>query len=334
MTPTELLALYSGGFRGFIPDPRADAEFEDHLRAKGLYAFAAEAIEDYHLQDVGKGKLSLTFLAAERLYPGCLPGGAQGRGSCVAWSTRNAALVSYCAYLLYGDNTERFAPPKVSDTAIANGVFSTEGIYWWRRTMSIDGWTCSSAADVVIKQCGLLERKAYPEIDLDLTTYSASTEGKWGGLRSLPPETVAEVCKQHLVTNATVVKGYDQARAMIASGYALSSCGSEAFENKRDSWGVCKRNFGDSWAHAMAIQAVDDRPETIAKYGCGLVNVQNSWGSYLTGEDRINGTDQRIPVGSFWARWEDVENRYFVALGPSIGWKAAKLPDWGLEGIL
>lgn len=197
MNPQELVDLYDSGFKGFEPDWRADADLIDHIKSVGGYASAADAIDDYKLTDNGKGKLSLPYLAAEELYPHCLPGGAQGRGSCVAWSTRNAALVSYCAYLRYGTNTESFTAPVVSDVAIDNGVFSTESVYWWRRKNS-DGWQCSAAAKVAVTECGLMERKPYPHLDLDLTRYSASTEGRWvqGFRRPMLPTSVPSTCAE------------------------------------------------------------------------------------------------------------------------------------------
>ena len=330
MTTTEIIQSYERGFKGFVPDPQADADLEIFLRESGGYASAGDAIDDYSLSDTGKGKLSLPYLAALTFYPNCLPGGAQGRGSCVAWSTRNAALVSYCAYLMYGPNSEKYRPPEVSPVAIANGVFSTEGIYWHRRR-AMDGWTCSAAAEVAIKECGLLLRQRYPEVNLDLTEYSAATEGKWG--LTVPPEEVRKICEQHLVGSATVAKGWEQVRDMLANGFALSTCGGESWSRERDAFGVCKRT-PEGWSHAMAIIAADDRPSIHERYGCGLVCVQNSWGNYLRGADIVQGTNFRIPVGSFWARWDDFKDRYCVALGPSKGWPAAKLPDWGLGGVI
>lgn len=331
MSPTEeIISKYEGGFLGYIPDPRADADLEEYLREHNGYASAGDAIDDYSLRDVGKGRLSLPFLAALNFFPGCLPGGAQGRGSCVAWSTRNAALVSYCSYIMYGQNNERFSLPLVSPVAIDNGVFSTEGIYWFRGKAS-DGWQCSAAAQVAVSKCGLLVRQKYQEVGLDLTEYSSSTEGRWG--LTQPPEEVRAICGQHLCSSATVAKGWEEVRDMIANGYALSTCGMESWNKERDAFGVCKRT-SEGWAHAMAAIACDDRPEVHERYGCGLLLIQNSWGNYLKGPDQIRGTNFRIPVGSFWARWEDCKSRYFVALGPSKGWPAAKLPDWGLKGVI
>lgn len=332
MKPQIVLDYESGRLKGYVPDPEADRGLATYLTEHGGYADAGDAIADYGLTNSGAGKLWLTYRAATTLFPGCLPGGYQQRGSCVAWSSRNAALVSYCAYIMYGRNEERFAIPVVSDTGIINGVASTEGVYWFRAHGS-DGWQCSAAAQVLIEKCGLLLRKNYPEIGLDLTRYDKNTEGRWGA--SPPPENVREICRQHLCSNATVVKNWESARDMLANGYALSTCGSEAFVDTRDDWGVCKQNHGDSWAHAMAAVAADDRPETVAKYGCGLLLIQNSWPeAYLSGPTTIHGTSLQIPPGSFWAKWTDLQDRYMVAIGPSKGWPANKLPDWGLSQIL
>lgn len=332
MTTPDIVKQYESGLQGFVPDEAADRSFAEYLSEHGGYANAGDAIDDYGLFGAGEGKLSLPFLAAMNYYPGCLPGGFQKRGSCVAWSTRNAALVSYCAYIAYGKNDERFVLPQVSPLAIENGVASTEGVYWFRGKAS-DGWQCSSAAQVAIENCGLLIRQRYDEVGLDLTQYDVNLEGRWGLAR--PPEAVQEICRQHLCSSATVAKGWEQVRDMLANGYALSTCGMEAFTGERDAYGVCQRDHGKSWAHAMAAIAADDRREIVERYGCGLVLIQNSWpASYLRGPNIIIGTSFRIPASAFWAKWDDVKNRYFVALGPSKGWPANKLPDWGLGGIL
>lgn len=321
---------YERGLTGFIPNPGANDALDAYLTSHGGYARAGTAIDRFSLADTGKGRLTLPYIAALTMYPDCLPGGAQERGSCVAWTTRNAALVSYCAYLAYGENTEKFVAPSVSPEGIKNGVCSTEGIYWFRAHGG-DGWDCASAAQVAIEKCGLLIRKPYPEIDLDLTKYNVKTEGRWGA--SPPPANVRDVCDNNLVSNATVCHTWEEVRDMIANGYALATCGGESFSHERNSDGVCSRT-PQGWAHAMAYIAADDRPETIAKYNCGLVLLQNSWGNYLQGTDVIRGTNIKIPVGSFWARWSDVKNRRSIALGPAAGWPAARLPNWGLEGVL
>lgn len=326
---------YRSGLQGYVPDPKADREFERHLRANSQYVFAGDAIDDYGLNEVGKDTVSLPYLAALELYPHCLPGGAQQHGSCVAWATRNAIMVSFCAYLKYGQNLEKFAAPVVSPLAASHGAFSQEAIYWYRRHRG-DGWQGSAAAQVVTSECGLVPRQKYDELGLDLTEYNPNTEVKYG--LTVPPENIRKAFSQHLCGSATVCKGWDQVRSMVASGYALQTCGMEAWEFKRDAYGVARRDRRDSWSHALAVIAVDDRPDIRERYSSdgksGLVLVQNSWGNVNEGPDIVFGTSHRIPPGSFWSRWEDFKDRYMVALGPSKGWPAMRLPNWGTEGIL
>jgi hypothetical protein len=330
MTEDSIQYQYEHGLLGYVPDKQADADYEHWLSSTNQYAHAHDAIGAFTLDGKGKGKVALPYLAAIDMYPNCLPGGRQMRGSCVAWSTRNALMVSFCSYLTYGENKERYTAPKISEEGCANGAFSTDAIYWFRRH-GRDGWQCSSAAKVATEEAGLVVRKNYPEIDINLTTYSPDTEGRWGS--RLPPQEVRDVVSQHLSGSSTVCKTWEDVRDIVASGYACSTCGMEAWQMGRDENGVAMRSRG-SWAHAMAVTGVDDRPEIHQKYGCGLVLVQNSWGNVNKGGDRVYKTDKKIPPGSFWARWNDFSGRYIVALGPCKGWPAMKLPNWGAEGIL
>jgi hypothetical protein len=134
------------------------------------------ACSQYGLEDSGKGKLSLTFMPVLELYPDSLPGGAQGRGDCVSWSTRNAALLTMCNDITSGKPDEVSGrlegAPEISDTARLNGVLSTEAIYNWRRHGG-DGWDRPSAIDVLIKESGMWLRKKYDEINVDFTAYSS-----------------------------------------------------------------------------------------------------------------------------------------------------------------
>ena len=327
--PEDALRWYGQGFRGCQYSPSADRELGRVIASKGQSYSGETACRSYNLTGSGQGVLALPYLAALELYPDCLPGGAQGRGSCVAWSTRNAAWVSYCAYLKYGTNESRSRPPALSPEAVHNGCASTEAIYWHRKKDS-DGWFCHSAVQVAIQEAGLVLRKEYPELGLDLTKYSAQTEGKWG--RTPPPASVRDMCDDHLVKNATKCDDFETICDMLANGYALTTCGSEGFSDRRNDWGICSRQ--GTWHHAMAVIASDSRPATIDRWGQGLLLFQNSWGDYLTGTDFIKNSNHRIPVGSFWALWSDVANREYIALGPSVGWPANKIPDSGLKDVL
>ena len=254
-SPEDCLALYERGFPGFYPDPAAEAALMAEVDARGGYSRALGAISHFNLYGAGEGVLSLPYLAAMRMYPDCLPGGSQARGDCVSWSLRSASLVSYCASLLWGDNTERFAPPIVSDAARQSGVFATETFYWFRGH-SGEGWNCGDAARIALTKSGMMVRRNYPDIGIDLEEYSGATAGKWGA--ASPPAKVVEVTSQHLLSSATVCKTWPEVRDMLANGFALATCGSEAFERSRDENGVCRRS-NSVWRHAMSFIAADGR---------------------------------------------------------------------------
>lgn len=327
----DVAKAYEQGFVGAYSNPEAAEALRDQIKAAGGIPDGAMACAEYRLAETGQGKLSLPFLEILTLYPDCLPGGAQGRGDCVSWSTRNACLGTMCCEITSGlpdQNSGRLeGAPDVSDTARLNGVLSTEAIYNWRRHGG-DGWSCAEAARVVLNDSGLWLRKKYDEINVDFTQYSARNAGIYGS--RTPPETWRAVGKDHLVQTITEVETYEALRDLLANGYCVSSCGGEGFSSQRDENGFSRRQ--GSWAHALAYLGVDDRPDIIKLYGEPLVLVQNSWGDWNDGSRRIFGTQIDIPIGAFWAKWSDIKNRYMVAISGVNGWPPKKLKSFGALG--
>ncbi len=327
----DVVAAYESGFVGAYGNPEAAEALRSQITAAGGIVDGAAACTAYKLEETGKGKLSLPFVEILKLYPDCLPGGAQGRGDCVSWSARNSALGTMCCEITSGApdlNSGRLeGAPSVSDVARLNGVLSTEAIYNWRRHGG-DGWSCAEAAQVLLNDSGMWLRQDYPEIGVDFTTYSSKNAGIYGS--RTPPASWREVGKLHLVQTVTEVEDYEPLRDLLANGYCISSCGSEGFSSVRDANGVSSRKGG--WGHALAYLAVDDRPEIIKLYGEPLVMVQNSWGAWNEGGRRIFGTFVDIPIGSFWARWSDIKNRYMVAVSGVNGWPPKKLKNYGAFG--
>jgi len=327
----DVVAAYEKGFVGAYGNAEAAEALRDQIKAAGGIPDGAMACSEYSLEETGKGKLSLPVLEILKLYPDCLPGGAQGRGDCVSWSSRNAALGTMCCEITSGlpdPNSNRLeGAPEVSDTARLNGVLSTEAIYNWRRHGG-DGWSCAEAAQVMLNDSGLWLRKKYDEIGVDFTQYSSRNAGIYGS--KTPPDAWREVGKLHLVQTITEIEEYEALRDLLANGYCVSSCGSEGFSSERDLNGVSKRK--GSWAHALAYLGVDDRDEIKKLYGEPLVLVQNSWGAWNGGSRRIFGTAVDIPVGAFWAKWSDIKNRYMVAVSGVNGWPPKKLRSYGARG--
>jgi hypothetical protein len=327
----DIRKAYENGFIGASCDPERTAALKAMIAADGGVPEGAAACSQFGLEETGKNKLTLLFREIYALYPDCLPGGAQGRGDCVSWSTRNACLGTMCAEITSAKPDEVTGKlegaPEVSARGIASGVLSTEAFYNFRGH-SGDGWFCSDAAQVAIKKSGLWLRKDYPEIGLDLTEYSSRNAGKYGG--NAPPASWLAVGKNHLLRTATVLHSFEELRDMLANGYAVSSCGSEGFSDQRDVNGVSLRK--GSWAHAMAYLACDDRPEIHKLYGGPLVMLQQSWGDWNEGGKRIFGTFIDMPTGAFWVKWSDIKNRDMIAFSGVNGWPRKKLKSYGALG--
>jgi len=328
----DVVNAYESGFIGAYSDTEAADRLKEDIAASGGQPNSAMACKEFGLSGSGVGKLSLPVMEILKLYPDCLPGGAQGRGDCVSWSARNSALGTMCCEITSGkpdpESGRLEGAPDVSDAGRLAGVLSTEAIYNWRRHGG-DGWSCAAAARVMLKESGLWLRQNYPEIGVDFTRYSSRNAGIYG--RNTPPDSWLAIGKDHLVQTITEVDGFEDLRDLLHNGYCVSSCGGESWSSSRDENGFSERTR-KGWAHALAYLGVDDRPETIAKYSDPLVLVQNSWGEWNGGGTKILGTNLDIPVGSFWSRWSDMKNRYMVAVSGVNGWPPKKLPDYGALG--
>lgn len=326
--PWDAQSEYLAGLVGVYADPAASERLTQYLLMQGQAPDGGTTCRRYGLVGSGAGKLWAPFEIMQRVFPDCLPASAQTRGDCVSHSTRNACLGTLACEIAAGKPDEVTGlvegAPDLSDAARRDGVLSTEAIYWFRQHGG-DGWSCDHAAEVVLKESGLWVRKRYEALGIDLTKYDGKVAGKWGATK--PPASVLELGRQHLVRTATRARTFEEVRDLIANGYCISSCGSEAFINTRDTNGVSKRS-GGVWYHAMAYLGVDDRDETRKAYGQPLVLVANSWGKWNTGPRAVMGTTLEIPHGSFWARWSDISGRYSIAFSGVNGWPAQQLPNW------
>lgn len=347
LAPAKVEEMYANGFAGAKHDPAALARF--------MTAFPMRAEDIAHASkfaDSAAGKLVIPFVHVVEMFPGCWPGiSGQGRGSCVAWNTRNAALLTMVCDIVAGLPDEKTGKPEerpdVPAAGIADGVMSTESIYWYRGYDG-DGWSCPDAAMVACKKGGLFIRQNYPELGFDLTSYSARTEGKWG--RTPPPASVQAETSKHVVHEATDVSSFDAVRDFLHNGYGISTCGGEGLSNHRDENGVSRRS--GNWAHAMSYIGADDRDIVKQKYGQPLVLDLNSWAEWNSGPrdiiesaslvppdkkalwtalDIVNPATGNImiPKGSCWVRYSEMKNREMIAFSGAVGWPRKPLPNLG-----
>ena len=321
------LNLYSRYQRvGIIDDPEGEEIFDDHS-TYGSFSEMCDATGQW-TPKVGEG-LYLPFLAVircEAKEKGITGTDAelsakvnpwpesQTTGDCVSHFVRNACDVARAIDIEHEGDHERW------DTRTA-----TEPTYGHRGHRGA-GANCSRLVDYVRSVGGMLLRKPY-DIDgygkLDLSRYNASIGIKWGG--GGVPDSVKAECKKHRITDAIRVKTKDDILQAYRQGHAVGGCSSLGLSRVRNEDGVSRAK--GSWAHAMHSHGLDERDETVKKYGSPLVLIQNSWGAWNSGPRKIRGTDILIPRGSCWFPLDSYIRYYSgscFCLKEADGWKALK----------
>jgi len=304
------------------------------------------------IADSGAGKLILPYLPVALLMRGCFPGTAQARGDCVSWGQTKAARTSICNEVFRGRPDEvtgiiEAAPEIPTAGLITNGIASAYA--WWCRRSGGDGWSCSEAVRMLLRD-GMLLCKPYQELNIDMTTYSYSLTSKYAV--SGPPANILAEGRKHKLRSATELDSGESLRDFLYTyGCGVIDCGSQGYSSTRDANGVSKRS--GSWSHSMDEEGYDDRPVVKQLYGEPLVLIQNSWGNWNSGPRDIIETEEfvkslapalrqqmidadvlnpatnklMIPKGSFWTPLSHCSSRYKVGLSGVEGWQAKTPTD-------
>lgn len=303
-TPRQLLNAYREGFKGSECDKKQVAKILGELK-NPLFGAAA-----YQLWGTGEGKLSLPFKSLLKFDPTFGPSERQTTGDCVSHSTRNALDITRAVEIDIKGEREDF---------IARGA--TEAIYQSRGHKK-QGMRCSTAAEYVNKNGGILLRTKYPNIDL--SKYNSAL----GAKHKIPFDVYTKEARKHQVKTISLITTIEEARDALANGYGISVCSSYGFSSKRDSKGIAARSKG--WRHAMCWIAADDTRERRKET---LFLIQNSWGKWNSGP-KVH--DQ--PEGSFWIKEKDAREM-LAQKGAWVfsdvdGFPARELPNYGTTSFL
>jgi hypothetical protein len=303
--PDEIVRLYENGFVGSYCDPDDTARL---LQSLPMPLFGDCLAGD------GKGKLSLAYKAVVAFEKA---GGrnpydeVQQTGDCVSHGTRNAGDIA------------RANDPDIKSTEDWVDRTATEPLYG-ARGHSGQGASCSRIVGWAHQTGGLMLRRAYPELGIDLSRYNPSVGIGWGG-GGVPANVTAEAAK-HRIGTISLLTSWEQARDAIANGYGVVCCSGVGFTKHRDSNGMADPS--GSWSHAMAWAAADDTHSD----GCRFC-VQNSWGyTWISGP---KAHDQ--PEGSFWIS-QGVAQQMIQAGGTYAvsnvdGFPKRRLNDWGNKEV-
>jgi len=349
----DVIKLYESGYSAIYRDPDEQDKFNEVAFETGGFVNAEDAGNFFGWSDNYAGQLAIPFTFVLEAYPGCWPGKAQPVGDCVSRSNTNSVLGVLCCEVASGVVDEETGIletyPEVSQLGIENGVLASEPIYWFRGHGS-HGWDCSSSARHSIQNTAAVLRQNFPDININLTTYTKSNIERYG--RTPPPQNIRNAISNNRIRTAARVSDISAIRDNLCQGRFIHTCGSEGFARPRNEHGVSNRS--GSWAHAVAYIGFDDRPEIVRMYKGPLILILNSWGNYNSGNRDIFDSAKfvpphkkelwisiglvnsrtgniMIPNGSFWCRASDVRNRTCFVFAGLNGWKAQKIPTWGVD---
>jgi hypothetical protein len=266
---------------GWVKDPRG-VEDAMSLLPQPVFQDSWGAIKDS-----GKGKVVLLYDIIQKV-AGKFPIRLQTVGDCVSQGAAYAVDSAKCVDIHLNDEWEEW----IAET-------STEDIYAGARVIvgggRLRGDGCYGVwAARYCNEYGAVPRGKYGNVDL--TKYSGSKARNWGKPSGGVPKTLLDVAKQHPIQVVSRVDNYEQARDLLANGYAITVASDQGFSSQRDSEGFASPK--GSWAHQMCLLGIDDA------YKRPGVLCMNSWGVWNAGPKR---NDQ--PDGSFWIDADEVEKR-------------------------
>lgn len=280
---------------------------DQHEVEKVMNSLPFPVFADIHppLMDTGKKKVTLLHkIVAEvtKFDPSKVLYRHQTIGDCVAQGGACVVDCSICVDIFLRKDNE-----------IWLGETCTEILYWGSRVVIGKGRLGNSDGSVgawlarFVNEWGAITRGVYGKHDL--SKYDGNTARLWGSPNFRISKELENEIKEHPIQTVSLVRTYEEARDLIANGYAITVASNIGFNAprggaiKRDADGFL-RPYGN-WSHQMAFIAADDefkRP--------GLL-CNNSWGNWVSGPTRH---DQ--PSGSFWVD-ADVVNRM---LGQGDSW--------------
>lgn len=330
-------AYQDHSFIGTIEDPEAEEWLNDRMEFQN-YGEVCDRFGLWTDGEVEEG-LYLPFLAVCKA-----EAESMGLSGTLAEHSRNESVNPWPESQTTGDCVSHWCR-NACDIARALDIYAKYESEEWRARTATEpiyghrghggaGANCSKLAGYVSDVGGMMLRKKYPELGLDLTKYNASIGIKWG--RPGVPGPVKEEGRKHQIVNVTRITDREQMRQAYRNGLAVGGCSDIAYSRTRDDNGVSK--VQGSWAHAMMGIGYDERKVIVDKYGEPLVCEVNSWGRWNSGPRTILGTDIKIPHGSCWIKESDYVRRKINGGGcftfsGALGWELTQLVSLGFSPL-
>lgn len=296
-SPVDLLNAYNEGLVGYIHQPRKIEQLLGEL-PHPLFGEAS------NLKGSGDKVKALLYLSVRKFDKTLFEDEAQTTSDCTSHGGRNAADLSRAVEIDIKGELEEW---------IVRGA--TEILYKSRGSNG-PGMGIYASVKFLNSTGGVLLRKKYPELGLDLTKYNSSIGIR--GREGISPDILKEA-RKHQIKTVSQIRSVEEAVNALANGYGIT-CGSNyGFSSKRDQEGFARPQ--GSWNHCMAWGAAD------TEYKRPGILILNSWGKFNSGPKR-----NAQPDGSFWVDLEVAEKMIkqgaTFAVSNFEGFPSQKLPRY------
>lgn len=257
---------------GWTPDPEAVARvIEDTSVPVYRMTDLQEAALQAGSNDSRDKPPVILFDALKPLDPNWTRGN-QAIGDCVSWGWELGCTLSVATDLHFRKKPYWWPGQMATEPFYGGARVEARGI---QRGGYQDGAIGAYAAKFAVKW-GALPRIDHSRVtgnpEHDLRKYSGEKSKAWGNFGcggAFDKGKLDELCKLTPILEAPQVSRYEQAKAVIESGYPVVVCSDQGLSSKRDKYGFVKPS--ETWYHCMVFAGVRyDIP--------GLLDV-NSWGN-------------------------------------------------------
>ena len=331
----DVVEEYSKGFIGSYFDAEAEEEAADLVRADGFSFDMSDLAHEYGFASQAAGGTYLLFPEVEKcgIPTRLISRNSQPVGNCVSRGAQNALLHSLCVAATHGGDA--VGQELIDACQFGVNPVSSEVLYWgkWPNRPGGDGWSAGSCLSYVKKYSGIVPRGDYHSIGgPDLRKETRSSTHAYG-LAQIP-DSMRTLMKKHPLESYARCRGFQEVADAISAGHAVHTDGGEAWPGTPNEDGVSRRR--GHWSHSMCVVGVVATEEFKKKYRTqgGLV-IQNSWANFNhISNQKVFGTNQKLPDGSFITTWEDASRRSFYAVSSVKGWPNRKLKNWAMRDLI
>lgn len=277
------------------------------------------------LKDSGKGKDVFLWELEKKLFGQVRDPHAQTEPDCVSHGLSGAGEDLLIVQITKGESAKF---ELIASEPIYGGArHEVGGDRLGRGGGAVVGWAIQWA-----QQWGLLPRRNYTEVGIDLSVYNGKVAANWGSPRVGVPDALEPLAKKFPLVTCSLIESnyYEAARDVIANGGLVVTGSDQLYSDTRDQFGFCTPH--GRGGHCTYYRGVSDNPRRPG------IAYQQSWGKMIPrGNQSVqlpHGVKVDLPLGCFFidaAEFNRMHRGQEVwAVTHMAGWEPAP-DDWNIR---